>query len=247
MAQIEALGLSRVYSSQADNVMALRNIDLAIEPGEYLAVMGPSGSGKTTLMNLLGLLDSPTSGQLVIEGQDVVHLSPDARATIRNRRIGFVFQTYSLLPRWTALENVELPLVYAGLRSDERIVQARDMLAAVGLENRMKHWPAQLSGGELQRVAIARAMVSRPAILLADEPTGALDSETGAQVLELLGQLNANGTTVVLVTHDPLVAMEARRVLRMRDGEFEELAVSSEAPNPSAQESGDASIAESQE
>lgn len=247
MAQIEAFGLSRVYTSQADNVIALRKIDLAIEPGEYLAVMGPSGSGKTTLMNLLGLLDSPTSGQLVIEGQDVVHLSPDARATIRNRRIGFIFQTYSLLPRWTALENVELPLVYAGLRSDERIARARDMLAAVGLEHRMTHWPAQLSGGEQQRVAIARAMVSRPAIVLADEPTGALDSDTGAQVLDLLGQFNANGTTVVLVTHDPRVAMEARFVLRMRDGEFEEHAVPSTTPRHSTHQSRDASIADSQE
>jgi putative ABC transport system ATP-binding protein len=185
-------------------------------------------------MNLLGLLDTPTSGHLTLEGRDVVGLPPDAHATIRNSRIGFVFQTYSLLPRWTALENVELPLVYAGVRRTERIERARNMLVAVGLEHRMKHLPAQLSGGEQQRVAIARAMVTEPALVLADEPTGALDSETGRQVMDMLRQFNAGGTTIILVTHDPLVAAEARAVLRLRDGQIDTR--TTEQPFPSTQQ-----------
>jgi putative ABC transport system ATP-binding protein len=234
MAQIDASALTRIYASDAGPVPALRGVDLTIAPGAYLAIMGPSGSGKTTLMNLLGLLDSPTGGHLSLEGRDVTHLSADARAAIRNSRIGFVFQNYSLLPRWTAIENVELPLVYAGLRPSERLGRAQEMLAAVGLGHRMEHWPTRLSGGEQQRVAIARAMVTRPALVLADEPTGALDSETGAQIMGVLRRFNEMGTTIVLVTHDPKVAAEASRTVRMRDGRFEPAAPPPVAPDRAA-------------
>ena len=222
MPEIVASGLCRVYASEAGPVAALSGVDLTIDRGEYLAIMGPSGSGKTTLMNLLGLLDTPTGGRLILKGEDVTHSSSDSRATMRNGLIGFVFQNYDLLPRWTALENVELPLVYAGMRREARLARAKEMLVEVGLEHRLNHRPAQLSGGEQQRVSIARAMVNDPAVVLADEPTGALDSETGRQVMATIRRFNESGKTIVLVTHDASVATDAHRIIRMRDGRFDE-------------------------
>jgi putative ABC transport system ATP-binding protein len=206
-------------------VHALRGISLDLHRGDFIAVVGPSGSGKTTLMNLLGLLDRPTDGGYCLAGQDVVWLNPDQRAYVRNRQIGFVFQTFNLLTRSTALENVELPLVYAGVAKRERRRRAEAALASVGLGDRRDHWPSQLSGGEQQRVAIARALVNDPLLILADEPTGALDSRTSLEILAHLQALNDASRTIVLVTHDPAVARHTRRVVVMRDGlaEREEL------------------------
>ncbi|PUB11098.1 putative ABC transport system ATP-binding protein [Yoonia sediminilitoris] len=198
----------------------LKGVSLKIRAGEFVAIMGPSGSGKTTLMNLLGLLDTPSGGRLCFEGQNVTRLKPDEQAAIRNSRMGFVFQSYNLLPRLTAIENVELPLIYARVGRGERVERARRMLAAVGLADRSEHWPNQLSGGEQQRVSIARAMVSRPALVLADEPTGALDTRTGANVMSLLKEMIRQGTTVVLVTHDESVAQHAERTIRLFDGKL---------------------------
>jgi putative ABC transport system ATP-binding protein len=199
-------------------VHALRGISLELYRGDFVAIVGPSGSGKSTLMNLLGLLDRPTGGSYVLAGQDVVALDPDQRARLRNQRIGFIFQSFSLLPRSTALENVELPLVYAGVARRERRRRAEALLAAMGLAGRRDHWPNQLSGGEQQRVAIARALVNDPLLILADEPTGALDSRTSLEILALLQALNEAGRTIVLVTHDPTVARHSRQVVVMRDG-----------------------------
>jgi putative ABC transport system ATP-binding protein len=213
--------ITRLYGEGESSVPALRNVSFSIREGEFVAIMGPSGSGKSTLMNLVGLLDRPTSGRLFLAGEDTSKLSPDRLASLRNREIGFVFQAYNLLPRSTALENVELPLVYSRVRRKERRRRATEMLSAVGLEHRMSHSPAKLSGGEQQRVAIARALACDPAILLADEPTGALDSRTGIEVLTLLKSLNRAGRTIVLVTHDEDVARHASRVLRVRDGVVE--------------------------
>ena len=215
---IEALGLEKIYASAAGEVRALAHISLTIESGEFVAIMGPSGSGKSILMSVFGLLDRPTAGTLLLEGSDVSRLSSDGAASIRGGKIGFIFQSYNLLPRSTALENVELPLIYAALGAKQRRAKAVAALENVGLGHRRDHWPNQLSGGEQQRVAVARAIVSDPVILLADEPTGSLDTRTGLGVLAILQALNADGRTVIMVTHDPRVARHAKRVVTLRDG-----------------------------
>ncbi|MFN3285088.1 MAG: ABC transporter ATP-binding protein [bacterium] len=212
---IELRDVWKVYRMDGVEVQALRGVDLRVQAGEFVAIMGPSGSGKSTCMNVLGLLDRPTSGEYRFEGRDTTGLSEVERARLRNRRIGFVFQSFNLLPRATALENVELPLVYAGVRDRGR---ALDALRAVGLEHRARHLPSQLSGGEQQRVAIARALVMQPAVVLADEPTGNLDSRTSREVMQLFQRLNHGGITVILVTHEPEVAAFARRIVQFRDG-----------------------------
>ena len=196
----------------------LKHIDLEVEEGEYLAIMGPSGSGKTTLMNLIGCLDVPTSGSYLLNGQDITKCSPKQLAEVRNKELGFVFQSFHLLPRLTALDNVALPLLYGGVKKAERRERARAALEMVGLGDRIDHRPDQLSGGQCQRVAIARAMVGGPKLLLADEPTGALDSASGAQVMELFRQLHENGATIIMITHDAQVARQAQRIMTIRDG-----------------------------
>ncbi|WKB55235.1 ABC transporter ATP-binding protein [Eleftheria terrae] len=222
---IEARALTKTYRMNGDSgseVHALRGVSLDIEAGEFVAVMGASGSGKSTLMNILGCLDRPSSGSYRLAGEAVESLSGDALATIRNRRIGFVFQQFNLLPRTSALENVELPLVYAGLDRHERRARALDCLQRVGLSARAGHTPAELSGGQQQRVAIARALVNRPQMILADEPTGALDSTTSDEVMRLLSELHGQGITIVLVTHEQDVAAWAGRCLLFRDGHIVE-------------------------
>jgi putative ABC transport system ATP-binding protein len=214
--------VSRVYQMGESEVKALDDVSLAIAPGEFAAIMGPSGSGKSTMLNVLGCLDTPTSGRYVLDGEPVEKLSEDRLADVRQRKIGFVFQAYHLVGRMTAARNVELPLMFAGVDPRERRERVRAALEAVGLSARIEHRPNQLSGGERQRVAIARAIVMEPRILLADEPTGNLDTKSGEDIVALLERLNAAGLTLVLVTHDPRVAAHARRVLRMRDGEIVE-------------------------
>jgi putative ABC transport system ATP-binding protein len=218
---IEITGLTKVYDLGAAAVRAMDGVDLTIRRGEYVAIMGPSGSGKSTLMNLVGCLDVPTEGHYFLRGKEVSRLSEDELAEIRNREIGFIFQNFQLLPRQTALRNVELPLVYAGVRAKERRERALELLRLVGLEKRAAHRPNELSGGERQRVAVARALVTRPALLLADEPTGNLDSRTGQEILDLFDRLHAAGNTILLVTHDPEVGKRAARVVRVRDGKIE--------------------------
>ena len=218
---IRARELRKTYHVGDQVVHALDGLDLDIGTNEYLALMGPSGSGKSTLMNMLGCLDSPTSGTYTLNGQDVSRLEDDALADIRNREIGFVFQTFNLLPRYTALENVALPMVYAGFSKAERISRAQEVLRQVGLGDRMDHRPNELSGGQRQRVAVGRALVMRPSIILADEPTGNLDSATSEEVMELFGDIQKAGNTVILVTHEEDIAAYAHRVVRLRDGRLE--------------------------
>ena len=217
---ISARGIGRVYGAMNAQVAALRPATFDIAAGEFVAIVGASGSGKSTLMNLLGLLDRPSCGSLLIEGQDCGGLTDDALARLRNQRIGFVFQSYLLLPRLNAWRNVELPLIYAGAPVATRRRQATEALAMVGLAAKAERLPHQLSGGEQQRVAIARAIIAQPALILADEPTGALDTTSGRGVLDLLNSLNRQGRTIVMVTHDTAIAREAHRILTMRDGEL---------------------------
>jgi putative ABC transport system ATP-binding protein len=217
---IEMHELTRVYQLGPQEIYALRGVDLTIKPGEYVAIMGPSGSGKSTLMNIIGCLDRPTAGRYVLDGVPVESMAEDELAAIRNRKIGFVFQTFNLLARTTALQNVELPLVYARIPRVERRKIAEEALAAVGLQDRMNHQPNELSGGQRQRVAIARALVNRPSLLLADEPTGNLDSQTGREILDLFRDLHRRGNSIILVTHEDDVAREAKRIIHLRDGKI---------------------------
>ena len=210
----------KYYSLGETKVHALRGINLEIAPGEFVAIMGASGSGKSTFMNLLGCLDTPTSGHYFLEGVDVAQLDKKALASIRNRKLGFVFQGFNLLSRTTALENVELPTLYAHMEKEDRLQRARKALEMVGLGERMEHFPSQLSGGQQQRVAIARALVNQPAILLADEPTGNLDSRTSVEIMQIFQDLNDQGLTVVLVTHEPDIAHYAKRTIVFRDGKI---------------------------
>jgi putative ABC transport system ATP-binding protein len=211
-------GVWKTYDAGSNAVHALRGIDLVIERGDYVAIMGPSGSGKSTLMHILGCLDTPTKGRYALAGSEVASLSPGKLAEIRNRFVGFVFQSFNLLPRASVQRNVELPLLYGGVGRTDRRQRALAMLERVGLGNRAHHLPGQLSGGQRQRAAAARALVTEPALLLADEPTGNLDQTTGAEVMDLFDELNRNGQTVILVTHDPQVASRAHRIVRIVDG-----------------------------
>ncbi|GAA0871262.1 ABC transporter ATP-binding protein [Gangjinia marincola] len=218
---IKIRDIIRDFKLGQETVHVLKGIDLDIEHGEYIAIMGPSGSGKSTLMNLLGCLDTPTSGSYVLNSQDVSQLSDDELAEIRNKEIGFVFQTFNLLPRTTALDNVALPMVYAGESKSARSERAAEVLTQVGLADRMDHKPNQLSGGQRQRVAVGRALVNKPSIILADEPTGNLDSKTSVEIMKLFEEIHAAGNTVILVTHEEEVAKEAHRIIRLRDGIIE--------------------------
>jgi len=221
MSLIETADLWKTYEMGHEQVHALRGVSIQIERGEYVAIMGPSGSGKSTLMNLIGCLDTPTKGGYMLNNKQVSKMSDDELARIRNEEIGFVFQTFNLLPRATALHNVELPLVYAGVTGKERLERAKTALSKVDLQDRMSHRPNELSGGQRQRVAIARALVNNPSILLADEPTGNLDSKTGIEILALFERLHEAGNTIILVTHEPDVALHAHRQISIRDGQVE--------------------------
>ena len=218
---IEFRAIEKIYKVGTIEVPALRGITMIIRKNEYVAIMGPSGSGKSTLMNLIGCLDTPTSGSYILAGEDVSRLSDNQLAEIRNRRIGFVFQTFNLLPRATGLHNVELPLVYAGKPVRVRRQKAKDALAAVGLADRGHHKPNELSGGERQRVAIARALVNDPSLILADEPTGNLDSATGEEIMSIFDTIHRQGNTIILVTHEEYIARKAKRIVRLRDGHIE--------------------------
>ncbi|HET8712544.1 MAG TPA: ABC transporter ATP-binding protein [Gemmatimonadales bacterium] len=221
MGLIETHDLWKTYVMGAEEIHALRGVSIDIERGEYVAIMGPSGSGKSTLMNLIGCLDTPTKGSYLLNGKEVASMNDDELARIRNEEIGFVFQTFNLLPRATALHNVELPLVYAGVSAKDRQERAQAALAKVELSERSSHRPNELSGGQRQRVAIARALVNNPSILLADEPTGNLDSKTGVEIMAIFERLHESGNTIVLVTHEPDIAAHARRVIHIRDGQVE--------------------------
>ena len=218
---IDIKGITRDFQLGNETVNVLKGIDLLINKGEYVALMGPSGSGKSTLMNILGCLDTPTSGSYILNGKQVSEMHDDELAEIRNKEIGFVFQTFNLMPRTTALDNVALPMVYAGFSKDERNKRATEVLTQVGLADRMDHKPNQLSGGQRQRVAVGRALVNKPSIILADEPTGNLDSKTSLEIMKLFGEIHANGNTVILVTHEEDIAAHAHRIIRLRDGIIE--------------------------
>jgi putative ABC transport system ATP-binding protein len=231
---IQTRDLWKTYVMGSEEIHALRGVDLSIERGEYVAIMGPSGSGKSTLMNLIGCLDTPSKGSYLLNGKQVSEMNDNELARIRNEEIGFVFQTFNLLPRASALHNVELPLVYAGVPSKDRQERAREALRKVELEDRMSHRPNELSGGQRQRVAIARSLVNNPSILLADEPTGNLDSKTGVEIMALFTRLHEGGNTIVLVTHEADIAAHAHRVVHIRDGRVEK-DVRSGAPDTRAE------------
>ncbi len=218
---IQISNITRDFTLGAEIINVLKGIDLNVNKGEYVALMGPSGSGKSTLMNLLGCLDTPTSGSYILNGKDVSQMHDDNLAEIRNKEIGFVFQTFNLLPRTTALDNVALPMIYAGYSKAERNARATEVLKQVNLDDRMDHQPNQLSGGQRQRVAIARALVNKPSIILADEPTGNLDSKTSVEIMKLFDDIHAKGNTVILVTHEEDIAAYAHRIIRLRDGIIE--------------------------
>lgn len=224
---IETANLWKTYKMGVEELHALKGVNLTVEKGEYLAIMGPSGSGKSTLMNLIGCLDTPSQGSYVLNGKQVAKMSDDELAHIRNREIGFVFQTFNLLPRATALHNVELPLIYNGTDSKTRLEKAKRALEMVDLGDRMGHKPNELSGGQRQRVAVARALVNSPSIILADEPTGNLDSKTGEEIMGLFARLHLEGNTIIVVTHEPDIALHANRVIYIRDGNIEKEVITS--------------------
>jgi putative ABC transport system ATP-binding protein len=215
---IEISHISKVYKIGSEEIHALRDVSLTINKNEYVALMGPSGSGKSTLMNVLGCLDTPSSGEYILNGTSVAKMMDNQLAEVRNKEIGFVFQTFNLLPRSTALENVILPLVYAGMPKAQREARGKEVMAQVGLADRMKHRPNELSGGQRQRVAVARALVNNPAIILADEPTGNLDSKTSVEIMGLFEEIHKNGNTIILVTHEEDIALHAHRIVRLKDG-----------------------------
>ncbi|MDD5361607.1 MAG: ABC transporter ATP-binding protein [Ignavibacteria bacterium] len=221
MKLIQIKNITKVYEMGEEKLYALRGVNLDIEKNEYIAIMGPSGSGKSTLMNIIGCLDTPTSGDYILNGKDVHDMDDDELAVIRNKEIGFVFQTFNLLPRSDSLHNVELPLIYSGVSRAERIQRAEEALINVGLRDRMKHKPNELSGGQRQRVSVARALVNHPSLILADEPTGNLDTKTGEEIMALFKELNNNGNTIIIVTHEEDIAMHANRIVKIRDGEIE--------------------------
>ena len=227
MALLELNGISKSYAIGGEVVHALRSITLKIEKGEYVALMGPSGSGKSTLMNILGCLDSPTGGTYILNGKEASKMTESELADIRNKEIGFIFQTFNLIPRSTALDNVALPLVYAGVKKDDRIARAQKSLEDVGLSDRATHKPNELSGGQRQRVAVARALVNNPSIILADEPTGNLDSKTSYEIMNLFEEIHRKGNTVIVVTHEEDIARHAHRIIRIKDG-----LVDADQPNP---------------
>lgn len=225
---IELIGISKTYVMGAEVIHALRKVDLTIYKNEYVALMGPSGSGKSTLMNMLGCLDTPTGGKYILNGIEVDKMLDNDLAEVRNKQIGFVFQTFNLLPRSTSLENVMLPMIYAGFNNEQRNQRAKEVLDQVGLKGRMQHKPNELSGGQRQRVAIARALVNHPAIILADEPTGNLDSKTSVEIMGLFEEIHGKGNTIILVTHEEDIARYAHRIVRLKDG-----AIESDEINPS--------------
>jgi putative ABC transport system ATP-binding protein len=220
MDMIDLRDISKIYYRGAEELQILKQISLNVKKGDFVAIIGPSGSGKSTLMNMIGLLDAPTSGSYTLDGVATEKMSDNQLAALRNQKLGFIFQQFNLLPRLTAIENVELPMIYAGYSQKQRRDQAMNMLKMLGMGERGHHKPSELSGGQQQRVAIARALALSPSIILADEPTGALDSKTGEEVLELIMKLNAQGNTIVLITHDPTIAEHANRVISLRDGEI---------------------------
>lgn len=223
---IKITDISRVYRIGSETIYALRSVNLSIQKNEYVALMGPSGSGKSTLMNILGCLDTPSGGEYILNNNSVAKMTDNELAEVRNKEIGFVFQTFNLLPRSTTLDNVALPLVYAGMPKPEREARAKEVLEQVGLGNRMNHKPNELSGGQRQRVAIARALVNKPAIILADEPTGNLDSKTSVEIMGLFEEIHKKGNTIILVTHEEDIALHAHRIVRLKDG-----LVESDSPN----------------